>query len=56
MMGRLGQGDSADEALCELSGVIPRFCVDLFSQTAKSEYQTSVQVSPRSCQTIGRNG
>ncbi|XP_043220342.1 kinesin-like protein KIF14 [Amphibalanus amphitrite] len=45
MMGRLGAEDAGTEEPCELAGVIPRFCVDLFKQTASAEYQTTVQVS-----------
>ena len=46
MMGKLGpEQSSGADSLCELAGVIPRFCVDLFRQTASAEYQTGVQVS-----------
>ncbi|KAF0287049.1 Kinesin-like protein KIF14 [Amphibalanus amphitrite] len=45
MMGRLGPEDAGTEDPCELAGVIPRFCMDLFKQTSSAEYQTTVQVS-----------
>ncbi|XP_037081113.1 kinesin-like protein KIF14 [Pollicipes pollicipes] len=46
MMGKLGSDDDGAGELGDLAGVIPRFCVDLFQQTAdSSEFRTTVQVS-----------